>query len=158
MLGRDGGSFVPPAFLPACHCEGKIEEVLAARAKHRESPVELAERCKVPARTVSRIIARAALPRWWELDPISGERTRAGRATGHRYERDTAGELLHIDVKKPGKIPKGAGSTAAARRLEAANGATSTLPWMIIPAWPTSRSSRTRRNRPAPGSWPTPQR
>ena len=26
-----------------------------------------------------------------------------------RYERDTAGELLHIDVKKLGMVPKGGG-------------------------------------------------
>jgi hypothetical protein len=57
----------------------KIEEVLAARVKHREGPVELGERCQVPARTVSRILARSGLPRLWELDPISGERIRAGR-------------------------------------------------------------------------------
>ncbi|KNH12926.1 transposase, partial [Arthrobacter sp. ZBG10] len=82
----------------------KIDEVLAARAEHREGPVQLAERCHVRPRTVSRIIARAGMPRLWELDPISGERIRAGRATDHRYERGTAGELLHIDVKKLGRI------------------------------------------------------
>lgn len=98
-----------PLSCPHATPAAKIDEVLAAREKHREGPVELAERCHVPARTVSRIIARAGLPRLWELDPISGERIRAGRATDHRYERDTAGELLHIDVKKLGKIPKGGG-------------------------------------------------
>jgi hypothetical protein len=77
--------------------------------KHREGPVELGERCQVPVRAVSRIIARAGLPRLWELDPISGESIRAGRGTEHRYQRDTAGELLHIDVKKLGKIPAGGG-------------------------------------------------
>ena len=60
-------------------------------------------------RSVSRIIARAGLPRLRELDPISGEHIRAGRATDHRYERGTAGELLHIDVKKLWKIPKDGG-------------------------------------------------
>jgi hypothetical protein len=94
-----------PHSCPHATAQAKIGEVLAARLKHRGGPVELAERCKVPARKVSRIIARAGLPRLWELDPISGERIRAGRATDHRYERDTAGELLHIDVKKLGKIP-----------------------------------------------------
>jgi transposase InsO family protein len=98
-----------PRSCPHATATAKIEEVLAARVKHREGPVELGERCQVPARTVSRIVARAGLPRLWELDPISGERIRAGRATDHRYERDTAGELLHIDVKKLGKIPKGGG-------------------------------------------------
>ena len=93
-----------PRSCPHATPEAKIEDVIAACKKHGEGPVELAERCKVPARTVSRIIARAGLPRLWELDPISGERIRAGRATDHRYERDTAGELLHIDVRKLGGI------------------------------------------------------
>ena len=98
-----------PRSCPHATPAAKTDEVLAARVKHREGPVELGERCQVPARTVSRIIARAGLPRLWELDPISGERIRAGRATDHRYERGTAGELLHIDVKKLGKIPDGGG-------------------------------------------------
>ncbi|MDI2037362.1 IS481 family transposase IS1122 [Paenarthrobacter nitroguajacolicus] len=98
-----------PRSCPQATSAAKINEVIAAREKYREGPEELAERCKIPARTVSRIIARAGLPRLWELDPISGERIRAGRATNHRYERDTAGELVHIDVKKLGKIPQGGG-------------------------------------------------
>jgi transposase InsO family protein len=41
--------------------------------------------------------------------PISGERIRAGRAADYRYERDSAGELLRIDVKKLGGIANGGG-------------------------------------------------
>ena len=106
--GMEDRSSIPNS-CPHATAAAKIEQVLSARVKHREGPVELGERCQVPARTVSRIIARAGLPRLWELDPISGERIRASRATDHRYERDTAGELLHIDVKKLGKIPNGGG-------------------------------------------------
>lgn len=50
---------------------------------------------------------RARLPCLWEVDSISGERIRASRAIGHHCERGTAGELLHIVVKKLGRIPSG---------------------------------------------------
>ncbi len=55
----------------------------------------------------SRIIARRGMPRLHELDPITGIRLRASRATTTRYERDTPGDLVHIDVKKLGRIPGG---------------------------------------------------
>lgn len=51
---------------------------------------------------VSRVCAHRWLKRY-------GEHGWAGRATDHRYEGDTAGELLHIDVKKLGGIANGGG-------------------------------------------------
>jgi transposase InsO family protein len=69
----------------------------------------------VPARTVSRVIARHALPRLEQLDPMTGEVIRASKATAVRYERDHPGELVHMDVKKIGKIPDGGGWRAHGR-------------------------------------------
>jgi transposase len=63
-------------------------KVLALRVEHREGPAGLAVRCGVSPRTVSRILARAGMPRLWDLDPVTGERIRASRATDRRYERD----------------------------------------------------------------------
>lgn len=40
---------------------------------------------------------------------MTGERIRAGRASDRRYERQYPGELLHVDVKKLGRIPDGGG-------------------------------------------------
>ena len=86
-----------------------VEDVLSRRAKYREGPVDLAHRCGVSARTVSRILARAGMPRLWDLDPVTGSRIRASRATDRRYERNAPGDLIHIDVKKLGRIPEGGG-------------------------------------------------
>ncbi|GAB3261398.1 hypothetical protein GCM10027562_24800 [Arthrobacter pigmenti] len=83
--------------------------MLRQREKHREGPVDLGARCRVHPRTVSRILARSGVPKLWELDPVTGERIRAGRATGHRYEHEAAGDLLHVDVKQLGRIPDGGG-------------------------------------------------
>ena len=69
----------------------------------------------VPARTVSRIIARAGLPRLADLDPMTGQRIRASKTTAIRYERERPGELVHMDVKKLGRIPDGGGWKALGR-------------------------------------------
>ncbi len=42
---------------------------------------------------------------------------RASRATHHRYERATPGELVHVDVKKLGRIPNGGGWRALGREV-----------------------------------------
>jgi transposase len=86
-----------------------VSEVLARRVEHREGPTNLAVRCGVSPRTVSRILARAGMPRLWDLDPVTGARIRASRATDRRYERDAPGDMIHIDVKKLGRIPDGGG-------------------------------------------------
>jgi hypothetical protein len=51
-----------------------------------------------------------------ELDPLTGEVIRASKTTTTRYERDHPGELVHMDVKKTGRIPEGGGWRAHGRR------------------------------------------
>lgn len=89
--------------------------VVAIRKKERLGRDEVAARTGVPARTVSRIIARAGLPRLAELDPMTGQRIRASKTTAVRYERAQPGELVHMDVKKLGRIPDGGGWKALGR-------------------------------------------
>lgn len=83
--------------------------VLDARRRLRQGPLRLAEVTGVPARTISRILVRNRVPRLAWCDPISGEVIRSSRATSTRYERERPGELIHIDVKKFGRIPDGGG-------------------------------------------------
>jgi transposase InsO family protein len=83
--------------------------VEAARRLLRAGRDEVAAVTAVPARTVSRILARRGLPPLADCDPITGLPIRAGRATALRYERAAPGDLLHIDVKKVGRIPDGGG-------------------------------------------------
>ena len=40
---------------------------------------------------------------------MTGEVIRASRSTARRYERAVPGELVHVDVKKLGRIPEGGG-------------------------------------------------
>ncbi len=95
--------------------EESVAAVIALRKTERLSRDELAARTGVPARTVSRIIVRAGLPRLAELDPMTGERIRASKTTAIRYERERPGELVHMDVKKLGRIPDGGGWKAHGR-------------------------------------------
>lgn len=99
--------------------------ILAARAEHRRGQDWLGPQLGVPPRTVSRVLRRAGVARLADCDPLTGARIRSSKATATRYERERPGELVHMDVKKIGRIPAGggwrahgraAGSTAAAKR------------------------------------------
>jgi hypothetical protein len=66
---------------------------------------------------VSRILRRHDLPYLCELDPLTGTIIRASKTTAVRYERSRPGELVHMDVKKIGRIPNGGGWRAQGRRM-----------------------------------------
>ena len=83
--------------------------VVAARSRLRCGPVGIAAATGVPARTVSRILVRHGVAPLAACDPITGRVIRAHRVTARRYERERPGELVHIDVKKLGRIPEGGG-------------------------------------------------
>ena len=86
--------------------EGRIVEL---RQRERRGPEWIGAELGVPARTVSRVLARQSVPKLAVLDPITGEVIRASKVTAVRYERDRPGELVHMDVKKLGRIPDGGG-------------------------------------------------
>ena len=95
--------------------EHTVTRVLETRALRREGPAPLSAVLGVPARTISRILAREGVARLAECDPMTGEVIRSSRATTHRYERPRPGELVHVDVKKLGRIPEGGGWRANGR-------------------------------------------
>lgn len=96
------------------------EQLLGLRVQHRLGPPELALRCGVSASTASRIIARAGLPKLFQLDPVTGIQIRASRRSNLRYERSAPGDLVHVDVKKLGRIPDGGGWRSLGRAATAA--------------------------------------
>ena len=139
--------------------EARIVEL---RRRERRGPDWIGAELGVPARTVSRVLARQRVPRLCALDPITGEVIRASKATAVRYERDRPGELVHMDVKKLGRIPDGGGWRAHGRDARARDRTIkvgfdyvhslvddhSRLAYSeILPA---------RRARPARRSWPAP--
>ena len=93
------------------------QRVLTLRRSERRGPDWLGAELGVPPRTVSRILRRHHVPRLVECDPLTGEVIRASKSTAVRYERDRPGELVHMDVKKIGKIPDGGGWKAHGRQI-----------------------------------------
>lgn len=91
------------------------EKVLALRREQRRGQDWLGPELNMPARTVSRVLRRNAVPYLRECDPMTGEVIRASKTTTVRYERDRPGELVHVDVKKVGRIPDGGGWRARGR-------------------------------------------
>jgi len=131
--------------------------VLDARARLRCGPAGIAVTVGVPARTVSRVLARNGIAPLAACDPITGEVIRASRASAVRYERGRPGDLVHVDVKKIGRIPReaGGGSTAAGNAPTASAGwaTTSSTPRSTTTAGsPTPRSSTTTPARAARAS------
>ncbi|MCV7098986.1 IS481 family transposase [Mycobacterium palustre] len=85
------------------------QQVLAARDVHRRGQDWLGPELGVAARTVGRILRRHDVPYLSDCDPMTGVVIKASKATAVRYERDRPGELVHVDVKKLGRIPDGGG-------------------------------------------------
>ena len=104
-----------PHTMPTRTSAAVEQEVLAARLKHRDGPDVLGPKVGIPARTVSRILRRHKVPYLRECDPITGDVIRSSKQTAVRYERDRPGELVHMDVKKIGRIPDGGGWRAHGR-------------------------------------------
>ena len=81
----------------------KVERrVVKLRRRHQLGPARLAPIAGIPASTLHRIWARHGVSRLSDLD-------RRGGRTVRRIETSRSGELVHIDIKKQAKIPKGGG-------------------------------------------------
>ena len=91
------------------------QRVLQLRRLERRGQDWLGPELGLAARTVSAILRRHGVPHLAECDPLTGEVIRASKTTTVRYERAHPGDLVHIDVKKIGRIPDGGGWRAHGR-------------------------------------------
>lgn len=89
--------------------------VLTARTELRAGPDAISDATGVPPRTITRILQRHHRPPLVALDPVTGQQIRATRRSEHRYEHAEPGSLVHVDVKKLGRIPNGGGWRAHGR-------------------------------------------
>jgi transposase len=104
------------------HCPNQTsveveEAIVKKRREERRGQDWLGPELGVAARTVSRVLRRHGVPYLRECDPLTGEVIRASKTTAVRYERERSGELVHVDVKKIGKIPEGGGWKAHGRQM-----------------------------------------
>lgn len=75
----------------------------------RRGPVFIAGKLGLQASTVGRVLRRHQVPLLREIDPVTGTVIRATRRSARRYEHPHPGSLIHVDVKKLGRIPDGGG-------------------------------------------------
>ena len=141
-----------PHRIPHRTGEQRVEAIAALRRLRFIGP-EIAEVLDMPLSTVSGILNRIGM----------GKLGRLGLEPAVRYERERPGELIHIDVKRLGRIQRGAGSrfTGPAAPEQAASsqgppasgvrpqaGSACTSRSMTALAWPTPKSSPTRADAP----------
>ncbi|MEU6463115.1 IS481 family transposase [Streptomyces sp. NPDC046976] len=83
--------------------------VCRLRQERKLGPARIGPVLGLPASAVHRILVRHRLNRLAFLDRPTGQVIR-------RYERDRPGELIHVDVKKLGRIPDGGGHKVLGRQ------------------------------------------
>ena len=86
-----------------------VRKIVHLRWKQRLGPVEIADRLGMQSSTVYAVLVRCRLNRLTHLDRASGEPIR-------RYEHEKPGDLIHVDVKKLGRVPDGGGWRYVGRR------------------------------------------
>jgi transposase InsO family protein len=106
-------------------CPRRLERrIVNLRVTRRWGPHRIAFHLGVPRSTVGRVLTRYRMPLLAHLDQATGLVVRRPRPV--RYEAATPGELVHVDIKKLGRIPDGGGwrvhgrGSAQARRVDVA--------------------------------------
>lgn len=88
---------------------GKLEtQIVELRRAAKLGPARIGLILGMPASTVWRVLQRHGLSRLSWMDRPTGRVIR-------RYEKATPGELVHVDIKKLGRIPVGGGWRALGR-------------------------------------------
>jgi transposase InsO family protein len=95
-----------PRSVPRRTSEERVA-VIAALRRLRMTGAEIAETLAMPLSTVSGILTRIGLGKLWRLEPLE---------PANRYEKKRPGELVHVDVKKLGRISGGAGHRVTGNR------------------------------------------
>jgi transposase InsO family protein len=90
------------------------QRILRLRRRERLGPARIAARLALPASTVHRVLVRHQMNRLGWLDRPTGRPIR-------RYEHPRPGDLVHLDVKKLGRIPAGGGHRVHGRATGTVN-------------------------------------
>jgi transposase InsO family protein len=83
-----------------------VAKVVHLRTRRGWGPARIGPRVGLPASTVHKILRREGLPRLCDVDLATRAQV---RAAVRRYEHPHPGDLVHVDIKKLGRIPDGGG-------------------------------------------------
>ena len=95
-----------PHRCPSATPPDRVALIAQLRSGCRMTGAEIAEVLAMPLKTVQGILTRNGLGKLWRLD----------REQTVRYERSRPGELVHVDIKKLGRIEGGAGHRITGRK------------------------------------------
>lgn len=107
--------------------------VIGLRVTRRWGPARIAFHLraqKLAPSTIHKILTRYGCPLLKWTDPATGARLR-GRPKPRSYQRDLPGELVHVDIKKLGRIPDGGGHKVLGRQAGKRNRRAGTGYWYI---------------------------
>ena len=114
--------------------------IIALRVTRRWGPARIGYLLRMHPSTVHKVLARYRLAKLTWLDRATGRVVR-------RYEHAHPGDLIHVDIKKLGRIPDGGGHRAlgraagiGSRKRPSPVTPTCTTPRMTTPGWCTPRS------------------
>jgi transposase InsO family protein len=96
-------------------CSRRLERrIVALRFRRRWGPHRIGYHLGIPRSTVGRVLARYRMPLLHHLDQATGLPVRKPKPA--RYEHTRPGQLVHIDIKKLGRIPNGGGHRMIGRQ------------------------------------------
>jgi transposase InsO family protein len=87
--------------------------IVSLRFTRRWGPHRIGHHLHLNRSTVERVLARYRMPKLAYVDQSTGLPVRRPKPV--RYEKATSGELVHVDIKKQGRIPDGGGWRAHGR-------------------------------------------
>ena len=89
--------------------------IVALRFTKRWGPHRIGYHLHMPRSTIERVLHRYRMPILTHIDQATGLRVRRPKPV--RYERQHPGDLIHIDIKKQGRIPDGGGHRMLGRTI-----------------------------------------
>ena len=90
-----------PRRMPTRTSHARVKRIVLARVRFREGPHRLSWYLRIARSTIYAVLRRVGLSRIRDLDPPA--------APPVRYEWPKPGDMVHLDVKKLGRIPEGGG-------------------------------------------------
>ena len=96
-----------PQHCPTRLCRKCEHRIISLRFNRQWGPHRISYYLGIPRSTVERVLTRYRMPKLAHLDQATGLPVR--KPISVRYEKRAPGELVHVDIKKLGRIPEGRG-------------------------------------------------
>jgi transposase InsO family protein len=105
MVDRSSRPRRSPSRLP----QRTERRIVKLRVTRRWGPARIAYHLGLNPSTVHQVLRRYRCPLLKWTDPATGTRIKTSSREKNRYEHAAPGDLVHVDIKKLGKIPDGGG-------------------------------------------------